>query len=136
MDTTFFERQQEAMARVAESQESYDRAEAAYQAAVTERTDTYDAVKAERESRMAALEEEQARQRAALSAEMDDDYAETLAEADRTVNSAVEAVNSAQDAWRETITVEVESKTVTRPQIEMAGLTLPQRRHTHRKAVA
>lgn len=136
MDTSFFERQQEAMARVAESQESYDRAEAAYQEAVAERTDTYNEVKVERERRMAALEEEQARQRAALNAEMDTDYAETLAEADRTVNAAVEAVNSAQDAWRETITAEVESKTVTRPQIEMAGLTLPQRRHTHRKAVA
>lgn len=136
MDTSFFERQQEAMARVAEAQETYDRAEAAYQAAVTERTDTYGAVKAERESRMAALEEEQARQRAALNEQMDGDYAETLAEADRTVNAAVEAVNAAQDSWRETITAEVESKTVTRPQIEMAGLTLPQRRHTHRKAVA
>ena len=136
MDTTFFERQQEAMARVAESQETYDRAEEAYQAAAAERTDTYDAVKAERESRMAALEEEQARQRAALNEEMDGDYAETLAEADRMVNAAVEAVNAAQDAWRETITAEVESKTVTRPQIEMAGLVLPQRRHTHRKAVA
>ncbi|WP_049189460.1 hypothetical protein [Corynebacterium sp. 212_CJEI] len=136
MDTSFFERQQEAMARVAESQESYDSAEEAYQEAVAERADTYNEVKAEREQRMAALEEQQARQRAALSAEMDNDYAETLAEADRTVNSAVEAVNSAQDAWRETITAEVESKTVTRPQIEMAGLVLPQRRHTHRKAVA
>lgn len=136
MDTTFFERQQEAMARVAESQEAYDRAEAAYQEAVTERADTYSAVKSEREQRMATLEEEQARARAALSAEMDSDYAETLAEADRTVNSAVEAVNAAQDAWRETITAEVESKTVTRPQIEMAGLVLPQRRHTHRKQVA
>lgn len=136
MDTTFFERQQEAMARVAESQESYDRAEAAYQEAVAERTDTYDAVKAEREQRMAALEEEQARQRAALNEEMDSDYADTLVEADRTVNSAVEAVNAAQDAWRETISAEVDSKTVTRPQIEMAGLVLPQRRHTHRKAVA
>ena len=136
MDTSFFERQQEAMARVAESQEAYDRAEVAYQEAVAERTDTYDAVKSEREQRMAALEEEQARARAALSAEMDGDYAETLAEADHTVNSAVEAVNAAQDAWRETISAEVESKTVTRPQIEMAGLVLPQRRHTHRKAVA
>ncbi|MEO5307618.1 hypothetical protein [Corynebacterium sp. c8Ua_99] len=136
MDTSFFERQQEAMARVAESQESYDRAEDAYQEAVAERTDTYNEVKAEREQRMAALEEEQARQRAALSEEMDADYAETLAEADRTVNAAVESVNAAQDTWRETITTEVESKTVTRPQIEMAGLVLPQRRHTHRKAVA
>lgn len=136
MYTSFFERQQEAMARVAESQEVYDRAEAAYQAAVTERTDTYDAGKTEREQRMAALEEEQARQRAALNAEMDNDYAETLAEADRAVNAAVGPVNAAQDPWRETITAEVESKTVTRPQIEMAGLTLPQRRHTHRKQVA
>ena len=46
----------------------------------------------------------------------------------------VDTVNLAQDNWREVIAREVESKAVTRPQIEMAGLVLPQRKHSHSKA--
>jgi len=85
---------------------------------VTERTGTYNEVKVERERRMTAVEGKQARQRATLGAEIDSDYAETLAEADRTVNSAVETVNAELDAWRETVTAGVYSKTVTRSETD------------------
>ena len=85
---------------------------------MTERTGTYNEVKVERERRMTAVEGKQARQRATLGAEIDSDYAETLAEADRTVNSAVETVNAELDAWRETVTAGVYSKTVTRSETD------------------
>lgn len=80
-------------------------------------------------SEIARLKERHEQELAELGRELDANPIEGLREAEQEVADTRETHNLALDSWRESIDEAQKSKTLTRSQMEMAGLTLPNRTH-------